>query len=193
MNAASRAKAILVDPTVEWAAIEQEAGDPAYVLSHYVVLLALVPAVFSFIGVCVIGVVVPGGGGIVRASLFDGLFGAIFGYMMACVTVLALGLLINLVAPLFGGRRSFDSAFKLAVYSFTPVWLAGIFLLLPGLRFLTLTGFYGAYILWLGLPRLMKVPEEKSQNFAVAIIVCALIFIYFAVAVQRVVFGTPGL
>ena len=193
MNAASRAKAILVDPTAEWTAIEQEAGDPAYVLSHYVVLLALVPAVFSFVGVCVIGVVVPGGSGIVRASLFDGLFGAIFGYMMACVTVLALGLLINLAAPLFGGRRSFDSAFKLAVYSFTPVWLAGIFLLLPGLRFLTLSGCYGAYILWLGLPRLMKVPEEKSQNFAVAIVVCTFIFIYFAVTVQRVVFGTPGL
>ena len=193
MSAASRAKAILVDPTAEWTAIEQEAGDPAYVLSHYVVLLALVPAIFSFIGVCVIGVVVPGGSGIVRASLFDGLFGAIFGYMMACVTVLALGLLINLAAPLFGGRRSFDSAFKLAVYSFTPVWLAGIFLLLPGLRFLTLSGCYGAYILWLGLPRLMKVPEEKSQNFAVAIVVCTFIFIYFAVTVQRVVFGTPGL
>jgi hypothetical protein len=193
MSAASRAKAILVDPTAEWTAIEQEAGDPAYVLSHYVVLLALVPAVFSFVGVCVIGVVVPGGSGIVRASLFDGLFGAIFGYVMACVTVLALGLLINLAAPLFGGRRSFDSAFKLAVYSFTPVWLAGIFLLLPGLRFLTLSGCYGAYILWLGLPRLMKVPEEKSQNFAVAIVVCTFIFIYFAVTVQRVVFGTPGL
>jgi hypothetical protein len=39
----------------------------------------------------------------------------------------------------------------------------------------------------------MKVPEEKSQNFVVAIVVCAFIFIYFAVTVQRVVFGTPGL
>jgi hypothetical protein len=39
----------------------------------------------------------------------------------------------------------------------------------------------------------MKVPEEKSQNFAVAIVVCTFIFIYFAVTVQRVVFGTPGL
>ena len=37
---------------------------------------------------------------------------------------------------MFGGRADFDSAFKLAVYSFTPVWLAGIFLLVPGLRFL---------------------------------------------------------
>jgi hypothetical protein len=192
MNPLLRVKAILVDPSAELVAIEREAGDPAYVLSHYVVVLAMIPALASLVGVCIIGVGLPGSG-IVRASLFDGLFGAIFGYVTACVTILALGLLVNVVAPLFGGRRSFDNAFKLAVYSFTPVWLAGIFLVLPGLRFLTLTGFYGAYILWLGLPRLMKVPEEKSQTFAVAIVVCAFVLVYFAAAVQRVVFGTPGL
>ena len=38
-------------------------------------------------------------------------------------------------------------AFKLAVYSYTPVWLAGIFLLLPGLRFLIVPSFYGVYLL----------------------------------------------
>jgi hypothetical protein len=193
MNVVRRAKAILVDPAVEWAAIEQETGDPAYVLSHYVVLLALVPAVFSFIGVCGIGVVVPGTAGVVRTSLFDGLFGAIFGYVLACVTVLVLGLIIYLAAPLFGGCRDFDSAFKLAVYSFTPVWLAGIFLLLPGLRFLTLTGFYGAYVLWLGLPRLMKAPEGRSRSFVILIVVVAFALIYAAAAMQRIVFGTPGL
>jgi hypothetical protein len=192
MNAALRAKAILVDPSPEWTAIEQESGDPAYVLSHYVAPLALLPALCSFVGACFVGVVVPGIG-TVRASLFDGLFGAIFGYVMACATVLLLGLLIDLAARLFGGRRDFDSAFKLAVYSFTPVWLAGIFLLLPGLRFLTLTGFYGAYILWLGLPRLMKVSEEKSSTFAILIVACAFALTYLAVAMQRAVFGTPGL
>ena len=49
----ARAQAILVDPVREWAAIENEPGDPAYVLSRYVTVLALVPAVFSFIGACV--------------------------------------------------------------------------------------------------------------------------------------------
>jgi hypothetical protein len=192
MNAASRAKAMLIDPLLEWAIIEKESGDPAYVLSHYVVLLALIPAVFSFVGVCVIGVVVPGVG-TVRSSLFDGLFGAIFGYVMTCATVLLLGLITDLAAPLFGGRRNFDSAFKLAVYSFTPVWLVGIFLVLPGLRFLTLTGFYGVYILWLGLPRLMKVSERQARSFTIAISACAFALTYLAAVLQRVVFGTPGL
>ena len=173
-------------------AIEREPGDPAYVLSRYVAVLALVPAAFSFIGACLVGVIVPNAG-TVRAPIFNGLFGAIFGYVLSCATVLLLGMIINLLAPLFGGRRDFDNAFKLAVYSFTPVWLAGIFLVLPGLRFLVLTGFYGAYILWLGLPRLTKSPARKSLNFAALIVVCAFALAYVAGAAQRMVFGTPGL
>ena len=192
MNAARRAKAILIDPLVEWSAIESDPGDPAYVLSRYVAVLAVVPAAFSFIGACVVGVTMPNAG-IVRASIFNGLFGAIFGYVLTCATVLLLGVIINLLAPLFGGRRNFDNAFKLAVYSFTPVWLAGIFLVLPGLRFLMLTGFYGAYILWLGLPRLAKSPAQKSLNFTALIVVCAFALAYIAAAAQRIVFGTPGL
>ena len=117
-----RAKAILVDPVAEWARIEREAGDPAYVLSRYVTVLALIPAAFSFIGACVVGVVMPNGVA-VRAPVFNGLFGAVFGYVSTCATVLLLGLIVNLSAPWFGGRRDFDKAFKLAVYSFTPVWL----------------------------------------------------------------------
>jgi hypothetical protein len=192
MNAAARAKAILADPLAVWAEVESETGDPAYVLSRYVAVLAIVPALFSFIGTCLIGVVTPGGATL-RAPLFDGVFGAIFGYVLACATVLVLGLIIDLTAPLFGGRRDFDSAFKLAVYSFTPVWLAGIFLALPGLRFLTLTGFYGAYLLWLGIPVLTKTPQTRSTYFTVIIVVCAFALTYIAAIGQHSIFGTPGL
>jgi hypothetical protein len=192
MNAHARAQAIVVDPAAEWAAIESEPGDPAYVLSRYVTVLAIIPAVFSFIGASIVGVATPNLG-LVRAPIFNGLFGAIFGYVLSCATVLILGVIINLVAPLFGGRRDFDNAFKLAVYSYTPVWLAGVFLLLPGLRFLTLTGFYGAYLLWLGLPRLTKTPPRRAAAFVVLIVFCGLALTYFTAVAQRLVFGTAAL
>jgi hypothetical protein len=190
MNAALRAKAILVDPVAAWARIELESGDPALLISRYVVWLAFIPALFGFIGTSLIGVIVPGAG-IIRTPVVDGLFSAIFGYVMTCITVLLLGIIINFAAPFFGGRRDFDSAFKLAVYSFTPVWLTGVFLLLPGLRFLLLTGFYGAYILWLGLPRLTK--AKRVPDFTVLIVIAAFALLYVAAAAQRAVFGTPGL
>lgn len=192
MNAAWRAQAILADPGAEWARIEKESGEAAYLLTSYVALLALVPAVFGFIGACVVGAVVPGVG-LVRAPISDGLFGAVFGYVLTCATVLVLGLLIDLLAPMFGGRRDFGNAFKLAVYSYTPVWLAGIFLLAPGLRFLGLTGFYGAYILWMGLPRLMKSPGSSVPTYAAVIVACACALTLITAAAQHALFGTSGI
>jgi Yip1 domain len=192
MNPARRAMAMLADPPAEWARIERESGDPAFLLSRYVAVLALIPAIFGFVGASLIGAMVPGVGP-VRATLFDGGFGAIFGYAMAVGIVLVLAAIIDLTAPLFGGQKDFDNAFKLAVYSFTPVWLAGIFLVLPGLRFLILLGFYGAYVLALGLPRLMKSPLQQSHLYAVVVVVVAAALTYIAAFAQRAVFGTAGL
>jgi Yip1 domain len=192
MNPAARAKGMLLDPAAEWTAIERESGDPAYLLTRYVAVLALIPALFGFIGASAIGVVVPGAG-VVRATLFDGFFGAVFGYVLAFGIVFALALIINMLAPLFEGRRDFDNAFKLAAYCYTPVWLAGIFLLLPGLRFLILLGLYGAYALVLGLPRLMKSPPQTSYSYAIVIVVCAGALTLAAAAVQRAVFHTAGI
>ena len=190
MNPLRRAKAMLADSYAEWALIERESGDPAYLLSRYVAALALVPAVCGFLAASVVGAVVPGVG-LVRANLFDGLFGAIFVYVESFVVVVVLAFIIDLSAPVFGGQRDFDNALKLAVYSFTPVWLAGIFLVLPGLRFLTLTSFYGAYVLATGLPRLMK--TRSSPIYVLVIVVCAFVLVAVAIAVQRAVFGTKGI
>jgi hypothetical protein len=191
MHAVWRAIAILIDPSAEWAQIEQEPGDVAYSLS-YVALLVLIPALFGLIGACAVGVVVPGAG-VVRASLFDGIFGAVVRYLAAFVIVLVVALAIHVLAPLFGGRSNFKSALKLAVYSYTPVWLVGIFLLLPGLRFLMLLGFYGVYILMTGLPRLMPTPAQKSPAFGAVIVVAACALTYLEAVAQRALFGTPGL
>jgi hypothetical protein len=192
MNALMRTKAIMVDPAATWLGIEKEIGDPAYLLSRYVAVLALVPALSSFVGATLIGAVAPSGA-VVRAGLIDGLFGAIFSFAASCAIVLLLGLITDLLAPLFGGRRDFEDAFKLAVYSFTPLWLAGIFLLLPGLRFLLLTGVYGIYLFWLGVPRLTKVPEQQAASFTVVIAICAGGLLYGAALAERMLFGTPGL
>jgi hypothetical protein len=192
MNIAARAQAILLNPAAEWTRIEQEPGDPVYLLTHYVAPLALIPILSGFIGACVIGVVVPGGGS-VRTPTGEGVLGAVFGYLAAFAVVLLVGALIDLLAPRFGGRRDFTRAFELAVYAFTPVWFAGVFLLLPGLRFLELTGFYGAYLLVKGLPVLMKSREPQSQAYAAAIVVIAAALTLIAGAAQHSLFGTSGI
>ncbi|HEY2528926.1 MAG TPA: Yip1 family protein [Xanthobacteraceae bacterium] len=192
MNAALRAKAMIVDPAAEWKRIEQESTDPFFLLSRYVVWLALVPAVFGFIGACVVGVIGPGNAP-VRAPLLDGLLAAVFCYGQTIAIVLLLALIVNVLAPALGGRKDFDSAFKLVVYSYTPVWLAGIFQLLPGLRFLMLAGFYGVYPLVAGLPLLMKPAAERTATCTAVIVACACALTLTAAAAQRALFGAPQL
>jgi len=188
MNPLVRARAILVDPAAAWGAIEKDVGDPVYLLSRYVAVLALIPTLSSFVGAALIGVVAPSGA-VMRADLIDALLGATFSYAASCIIALLLALIIDLLGPLFGGRRNFENAFKLAVYSLTPLWLAGIFLLLPGLHFLLLTGAYGIYLFFVGAPRLIKIPQQQATNFTVVIAVCAGALLYAAALAQRMLFG----
>jgi hypothetical protein len=191
MKSLLRVMVILIDPSAEWPRIEKEPGDPAYLLLTCVAPLAFIPALFGLIGASVIGVVVPGAG-LLRASLFDGIFGAIFGYLENFALVFLLGLFTDLAATLFGGRRNFANAFKLAVYSYVPVWLTGTFLLLPGLRFLMLAGFYGVYLLLIGLPLLTKTPAHRSAGFAALVVAFACALTFIAATAQYELFGTPG-
>jgi hypothetical protein len=66
------------------------------------------------------------------------------------------------------------------------LWLAGLCLLLPGLRFLLLTGAYGIYLLWLGVSRLIKIPEQHAATFTVVIVICTCGLLYAAALAQRI-------
>ena len=83
MTLVARVKAIVTDPMAVWPRIEKDAGDPALLLRRYVAALALIPPLAGFAGATLIGVVTPSGA-IARASLFNGVSGAVFGYVMSC-------------------------------------------------------------------------------------------------------------
>jgi hypothetical protein len=191
MNLIERVKAIILTPKTEWPVIEQESGEAAYLFTQYVAILALIPAVAGFIGSSLIGVSVPPVG-TVRMPIFAGLFNALLGYVLSFVVVYVVALIINALAPTFGGVRHFPNALKLAVYSSTASWLAGIFLILPGLTFLTLLGLYGFYLLWLGLPVLMKASGEKATLYTVAVAVCTVLVAVVFGLLQTALATFPG-
>src|SRR5260370_880776 len=74
-----------------------------------------------------------------------------------------------------GAEKNLPTAVTLSAYSHTPLWLAGIFLLIPGLNCLLILGLYGFYLLRVGLPMLMKVPDDKALPYAAIVTACALI------------------
>ncbi len=133
MNLFERVKAILLNPRAEWSIIEREPGDVAYLFMNYVAILAAIPAVCGFIGTSLIGISLPGLG-TVRVPIVTGLVGAVVGYLLTFAMVYIVALLADLLAPTFQGQKNSENALKLVVYSYTPAWLAGVFLLIPSSR-----------------------------------------------------------
>ena len=174
MDVVSRAKGILVAPEAEWSTIEKEPGTPGYLFSNYVVYLAAIPPVAGFIGNAIIGVAVPAIG-TVRVPLFLGLLGAVIGYLLSFLVVYAVAIIVDQLAPRFGGTKDFPSALKATVYSFTPYWLGGIFNVMAGLQFVGfLAALYGVYLLWTGLPRLMRAPPDRAVAYVASAAACAV-------------------
>jgi hypothetical protein len=162
----ARVRAILQTPRSEWAKIEQEPDAPFDLYIRYVATLGAIPAVARFLGQSVVG-----GYTTMRWSFF----GALFVYAVMFAAVYLLATVINLLAPRFETPKNFSGALKLSVYSYIPAWLAGIFLLVPGLSFLMLLGLYGVYLLWTGLPLLMKVRGDRAPAYVAVVAACAII------------------
>jgi len=76
MNLVERVKAILLTPKTEWTAIEGEPGDPQFLFTNYVAILAAIPAVCHFIGMSIVGINMPMVGTF-RVGILAGLLGAI--------------------------------------------------------------------------------------------------------------------
>jgi hypothetical protein len=148
-----RVKAILVTPKTEWQATAGEPGDMTLLFANYVAPLAAIPAICGLVGWVVVG-----------APLGTGIAITLLRYVLSFVAVYLVALIIDALSPTFEGAKNFDHALKLSVYSATPFWLAGVFLLIPGLGILRILGLYGVYLLWLGIPPLMRAPEERRRH-----------------------------
>src|SRR5882672_7762287 len=174
-----RVKAILLTPQTEWPVVAREPDDTSALFTQYVAILALIPALSGFIGGSLIGGYAP---------IVSGLIGAVVSYLLTFVTVFLVAMIVDALAPTFGGERNLQNALKLTAYSYTPAWLAGIFFLIPGLSFLTILGLYGLYLMWLGLPPLMQAPRDKALPYAAAVVVCAVIIAIVLGAIQAAIF-----
>ena len=175
MGLVDRAKNICLTPKTEWPVIAGETTTTKSLMTGYVAPLAIIGPIAGFIGGSIIGHTLPFVG-TYRTPLLAGIGIAIFTFVMAFVGVFILSLIIDALAPTFGGEKNKQQALKVAVYAYTPAWLAGILSIIPFLGLLAiLAALYSLYLLYLGLPRLMKCPEDKSIGYTVVVVICAIV------------------
>ena len=184
---------ILMRPRDTWLQIDAEDGNPARIYLGYLVFLAAIPAVAGFIGYSLVGV---GAFGIsVRVPVVQGLVSMVVGYVLSLAMVYVLALIANMLAPRFQAQQDMRSAFKLVAYASTAGMLGGVFSILPSLAMLgLLAALYSVYLLYTGIPVLMKAPQEKAVGYTAALVVCGILAgIVVGLATSLVTPGARGL
>lgn len=159
----NRVLALLVEPAKTWRIIANEPDSGRLLVTRYVLLLASVSAVFSFLG----GLL--GSNGFVFSLVF-----AVVRLGVAVGSVWLMGILINAMAPSFGTVRNDNAAFKLMAYASTPLWVVGLLAVIPQLSVLAvLLGVgYSLFLFHVGCPIVLRTPESRAWGFAFASI-CA--------------------
>ena len=186
MNLVDRAKNLILKPRQEWAVIDNEQHTVQGLYTSYILILAAIGPVASFIGYSIVGF------GPYRIPMGPGVAHMVLSYLLALGSVYVLALIIDALAPTFGGQKNFMQAFKVAAFAPTASWLAGIFGILPALSILAILGLYSLYLLYLGLPRLMKTPEEKAVPYLVVVIIAAIVLAVVIAGVASLVIPSPA-
>jgi hypothetical protein len=183
-----RVKNLLLSPKTEWPRIDAEAATVSGLFTGYAMILAALGPIASVIGGVLIG-----------ASMSYLIVMAVVSYVIGLAMVFINSLIIDGFAPTFGGTKNNVQATKVAVYIGTPGWLAGILGIVPQLLpLMMLVGLaalvYGIYLLYLGLPTLMRVSQDKAVGYIV-VVVAAWIIIYWVLmaVVIGLVLSTLGI
>jgi hypothetical protein len=160
----ARVKGILLTPKTEWLVIASEPTTVADLYKGYIIWLAAIPPLFGFL---LVARFAPG-------FAFSQL---ILQYALTLAMIYVVALIIDALAPNFGGAKDKVQALKTIAYSMTASSVAGVAVIVPliGLLIGLAALVYGIYLLYLGLPHTMKCPPDRAGGYTAVIVIVSLI------------------
>lgn len=197
MNLIDRAKKILTTPKTEWDVIDNETPNIQGILTTYVIPLVAIGTIASFIGWGFIG---KSYYGFKVASVSLGIRYALIAFVAGVAGCFILAYVIDALAPTFKSEKNLGKSFQLAAYASTAGWVGAVLNIIPSLAIVgSLVGLYNLYLLYLGLPKLKKTPQEQGTGYFVACLVTMIVvgfvlaMILAAILVPKVSAGDLGL
>jgi hypothetical protein len=172
----SRLKQLVSSPKTEWAVMAAEPTTIANLYAGYVAPLALLTALMGLLRMPMDGIDRAVGAGH-HMPILSGLAFVLMLFASAVFGVSVVGIIINVLAPTFSGRRDLRQALKAAAFSLMPASLSSVLALapIPATVPLLIAGIYGIYLLYLGLPALMRSPRKKAFGYAASVVVCTVL------------------
>jgi hypothetical protein len=153
-------------PAAEWPVIAMEPATPAALFTSYVIPLAVISPVCSFIATALFA-----------HQIVLGAVIAVLSFVLELAYVFLVALIAQALAPNFGGANDRLAALKWIAYGYTPRWVAGIAYLIPivGALVVLVASLYSLYVLYLGTVPMMRVPQERATTYVLVLLACVIV------------------
>ena len=173
-------------PREEWEAIREERCSIGKCYASNVLILAAIPPICAYIGSTTSGWMI-GAGASIKLEPSNALQLALSFYLLLMLAVFIIGKTIHWMAQTFDTKPELSKCIVLAAYIATPLFVSGLSGLLPIIWLNVLFGLlafsYTVYLLFVGIPIVLKVPEERSFIFSSSVfsvgligLVCVMVF-----------------
>ena len=167
-----RVKGMLLEPRATWKEIDSEFSKSGEIWVKYILPLAAIGPIASTIGMILFGRRIALTRLTQDVPVATAIAHGVATYVLALLSVLVLSRIISLLASGFGGSRNDVQGLKAAAYASTAAWVGGVFLIFPPLAIVSLIfSLYSLVLLYLGLPIVMKVPQDRAMGYTAVVII----------------------
>jgi hypothetical protein len=172
---------LLTRPSAQWKTIAELSESSFRTLLLYPWIFAILPAVAWYYGTSQVGWSVGDHGDTIKLTTASARQICILFYlaMVACVSV--IGYFIHWMSDTYGADSSVTKGIVIAGLTATPLFIAGLVGFYPVLWLDMLIGVaavcWAVYLMYLGIPIVMKIPEERGFLFSSAVMGVSLVIL----------------
>lgn len=171
---------LLVRPSTQWKTINELPESSFRTLLLYPWFLAIIPAVAWYYGTTRVGWSVAGGD-VIKLTRESALQICILFYLTQVICLAAIGYFIHWMSHTYGAESSITKGIIIASLAATPMFIAGAVGFYPVLWLDMLIGIvavsWAVYLMYLGIPIVMDIPEERGFLFSSAVMGVAMVIL----------------
>jgi hypothetical protein len=172
---------ILTRPAAEWKTVAELPESSFTKLVLYPCIFAIIPAVAWFYGTTQVGWSVGDHGETIKLTVASARVICFLFYLAMVASVFAIGYFIHWMSETYGADSSLTKGIVIAGITATPMFMAGAVGFYPVLWIDLLIGVaaisWAVYLMYLGIPIVMDIPEERGFLFSSAVLGVALVIL----------------
>ncbi|MEN1831439.1 Yip1 family protein [Pseudomonas lijiangensis] len=183
---------LFTHPDREWRQIRGEEESIGHMYLTHTLILAAIPAVSAYIGTTQIGWAI-GDSPPVMLTHGSAIGMTLMSYISMLLGVAVMGGFIHWMARTYDATPTLAQCVAFATYTATPLFIGGLAALYPHMWLGMLVGTaaicYTVYLLYVGLPTFMDIPEEEGFMFSSSVLAVGLVVLVAIMAFTVVLWG----